>query len=269
MSSPGSRELIRTNLGISRKLRCDIPLDKPTHLFGRPENMLAERSALLLVAELVKDCKDFVDIGANEGLFTFFIGHAAAGIGARCHWFEPDDDLRERLIRNLAANGVAAQGNGVAVSDRKGSATFHKNLSDDSSGSLTGHFTGKHSTREIIVNTVTMSDYFRDQEIGSALVKIDVEGAGCAVWAGASAVADRITYLVMEMLAPEIESELPRKIIEAGFHAYYMRDFQLVEAPRGRFEYQAPFWNWLFSRLDPQRLAERLKGTRFQVVRAG
>ena len=98
------------------------------------------------------------------------------------------------------------------------------------------------------------------------MVKVDVEGAGKKVWDGAVETSKAIRYLVMEMLAPEIEAGLPARIIrETDLKAYYIRDFELIPSVGGEFEYVAPFWNWLFCRLSPSELAARLSATRFRV----
>lgn len=79
-----------------------------------------------------------------------------------------------------------------------------------------------------------------------------------------------IRYLVMEMLAPEIEAGLPARIIrETDLKAYYISDFELVPSVDGAFEYVAPFWNWLFCRLSPSELAARLSATGFRVGKGG
>jgi FkbM family methyltransferase len=94
----------------------------------------------------------------------------------------------------------------MAVAERSGTATFFKNLSDDSSGSLSSLFTQQHVTHAETVETVSLAEYLGAQGIGSALVKVDVEGTGEKVWNGAVETSRSIRYLVMEMLAPEIEA---------------------------------------------------------------
>jgi len=102
------------------------------------------------------------------------------------------------------------------------------------------------------------------------MVKIDVEGAGEKVWNGAVETLNATRYLVMEMLAPEIEAKLPARIIrEGGLKAYYIRDFELIPSVDGEFDYVAPFWNWLFCRMSPSQLAARLSATGFRVVKGG
>lgn len=242
-------------------------MSKTSYAFGKPENSISERGTIALVKELLTDCTHFVDVGANDGLFTF-ASHSHFGNSIQIHCFEPDRDIYERLEKNLNANAIEAHGNRLAISDFNGTARFFKNLTDDSSGSLTNQFAYKHETVRDEVQAIRLSDYFRDHKSHNALVKIDVEGAGCEAWSGASDAAGEIRYLVMEMLAPEIRNELPSRLIGEGyFYAYYLRDFELLESPDGQYEYVAPFWNWLFCRLDPFRLIERLSGTRFHVVR--
>jgi hypothetical protein len=101
------------------------------------------------------------------------------------------------------------------------------------------------------------------------MVKVDVEGTGAQVWTGLAEYFREISYLVIEMLAPEIEQQLPARIIrQTGWHAYYIRDFELIESRNGEFSYVEPYWNWLFCGLDPSALRHRLSGTGFCIVSA-
>lgn len=261
-------DLIVTNFGLNADLRCLVPLNKTAYAFGKFDRMLSERATFALVRELTTDCDEFVDVGANEGAFTFLVHNDHPQM--RLHWFEPDRQLARRLTTNLSRNNIVACGNEMAVAERKGTATFFKNLSDDLSGSLTNQFTQKHVTCAETVETISLAEYVRTQGIGSALVKVDVEGASEKVWDGAVEASKSIRYLVMEMLAPEIEAGLPARIItETDFKAYYIRDYELVPSADGAFEYVAPFWNWLFCRLPPSELAVRLSARGFRVRHSG
>jgi FkbM family methyltransferase len=268
-SQPHADWLVETNLGVSAYIRCRTPIYKSSYAFGRPENNIGERGTIALVSELSRDCLHFLDVGANEGIFIFSV-FALQKKGIEIHWFEPDDALAERLTDNLEGNSIATYGNKVAVSDRTGYSTFFKNLTDASSGSLTAHFAEKHTIRQERVETVSLTDYFLAKGISKAIIKIDVEGAGAQVWSGTERCVNDILYMIIECLEPEITSRLPAKIIAStGWYAYYIRDFDLIEAPNGEFEYVEPFWNWLFCRLDSLALAERLSRTKFRVVTGG
>lgn len=263
---PKGDELFLTNFGIASNLKCKLPVSKGNYVFGRPENFMPERATFALILELCTDCADFIDVGANDGLFTFAVNHDAPG-RIRLHWFEPDSAIYDRLAENLKNNLIVAFGNRAAVSSDTGSATFLKNLTDESSGSLMRHFSS-HETVEEKVTTVSLADYFHRHHIENAIVKVDVEGAGELVWRGACDVSQHIRYLIMEIIEPESRCNLPERIIsEGGFFAYHIRDFDLTFCEKGEQRYVAPFWNWLFCRMPPELLARRVSGTRFRVIK--
>jgi FkbM family methyltransferase len=263
-----TEDVVVTNLGLGADLRCQVAMKKTAYAFGRFADMLSERATIALVRELAADCEEFVDVGANEGAFTFLVHNNYPKV--RLHWFEPDRELARRLATNLASNDIVTCGNEMAVAERRGTATFFKNLSDDSSGSLSSMFTQGHLTRAEAVETISLTQYFGIEGISDAMIKVDVEGAGEKVWDGAMEVSKAIRYLVMEMLAPEIEAGLPARIIrETGLKAYYIKDFELVPSVDGEFEYVAPFWNWLFCRMSPSELTARLSATGFCVGKGG
>jgi hypothetical protein len=101
------------------------------------------------------------------------------------------------------------------------------------------------------------------------MVKVDVEGTGAQVWSGLAECFREISYLVIEMLEPELKDQLPARIIrQTGWHAYHIRDFELIESRSGEFNYGEGFWNWLFCGLDPAALRHRLSDTGFRVISA-
>jgi hypothetical protein len=126
-------------------------------------------------------------------------------------------------------------------------------------GSLGSHFQEEHSTQAETVETIRLADYIAVEEISRALVKVDVEGTGAQAWSGLADRFHSVSYLVIEMLAPEIEDQLPARILrQTEWHAYYIRDFELVESRNGKYAYVEPFWNWLFCGLGSSALRHRL-----------
>ena len=144
--------LIQTNLGISSSLRVLLPSTKGELVFGRPHDILAERATLALARALVPFSGAFIDVGANEGLFTFAVASDAPY--AEIHCFEPDIGLFKRLTDNLSTNRIEARVNNIAAAGSIGERAFYRNLSDDSSGSLTKHFAEKHSVELTRVKSV-------------------------------------------------------------------------------------------------------------------
>jgi FkbM family methyltransferase len=261
-------QLIETNFGLASDIRCRVPLRKTQYAFGRPQNGAMEGGTIALVSELAKDCLHFLDVGAHEGIFTFSV-FCSVRRDIILHWFEPDGVLFSRLCENLQRNAIEAHPNRVAAADDNGCATFYRNLTDDFSGSLGTLFGDRHTTQQETVQTIRLADYIASKGVSRAIAKVDVEGTGAQVWSGLAECFSKIVYLVVEMLAPEIENQLPVRIIQqTGWNAYYIRDFALVQSRNGEFTYVEPFWNWLFCALHPPALRRRLSGTGFRVIPA-
>lgn len=261
-------KLIATNFGLNGGFRMMAPSSKSNLLYSRPDSHIEERVTLAICRLLARHSKAFVDVGANEGIFTFAI---AAEIGRensnRIHTFEPDDLLYERLSGNLLRNQLNVHLHKMAVGDRVGRQTFHRNLASDLSGSLTEFFQSTHPTEPVEVEITTLAHYLAEHDLQNVCLKIDVEGAGDLVWQGVRSQSDRVDWMIMEMITPEIEACVPHKIIsDTGWSAYYIRDFELVPSLAGEFIYKAPFYNWLFTPHNPARLLAALKGTPFRIL---
>jgi hypothetical protein len=151
-----TEEMVVTNFGLDADLRCLVALNKTAYAFGKFERMLAERATFALVRELAADCGEFVDVGANEGAFTFLVHNDYPKL--HLHWFEPDRKLARRLATNLIRNDIVSCGNEMAVAECKGTAIFFKNLSDDQSGSLSKLFTQNHVTSPESVETISLAE---------------------------------------------------------------------------------------------------------------
>lgn len=65
----------------------------------------------------------FVDVGANIGIYSVFVG-TLAGPGARILAIEPQPQLVERLRENIALNGINVRIAPFAVADRDGEIEF-------------------------------------------------------------------------------------------------------------------------------------------------
>lgn len=264
------QRLQETNLGIAPDLRVAVPASKVDLLYGRPDHNLSERATVELVKRLSHYTRAFIDVGANEGLYTFAVAKdRSRRTSLDLHAFEPDPRLFHRLQDNIRRNGLKVRVNREALSDHDGRGTFHQNLTSDLSGSLTDHFTSAHQTSAIEVPVTTLAGYLSRHDVDDAGIKVDVEGGGDAVWRGATGAHSRIAFLIVEMLRPELDAALPRRIIEeTGWNAYYIRDYELVRSLAGEFTYKHPFYNWLFTRLPSSELQTSLQATRFRVLSA-
>lgn len=258
--------LFETNLGVAG-LRALVPVQKSSYVFGRPEDNVSERATLELTKRLCRSCNCFIDVGAHEGLYALVIGEKQRDkTDFVVHAFEPDPELNRRLSKNLLLSGLKAHVSNSAVSDRDGVQLFYKNLSDDSSGSLTPFFEGKHTLIEIEIPVLPLAGYLEQNKLNKCIIKVDVEGAGLASWLGLRSCVWRVDYLIIEIIQPEADNQLARRIIEdTGWCAYYIRDFDLICSKKGEFDYISPFYNWLFTSLSPDELRRTLDGSSFKV----
>ena len=116
-------------------------------------------------------------------------------------------------------------------------------------------------------SVIRFSDFARERQLSNLLVKVDVENAEPLFIEGAAEEFGRIRYLVLEVLAPAIRAGLVNEVKRRfGLEAYYINDYSLEWSPTGAFRCTPPQLNWLFCRLAPEALAQRLRGTRLRVT---
>jgi FkbM family methyltransferase len=256
-----------TNLGIDQRLRVKISTSKSALLFGAPHLFIGERSSLDLAATLVKYADCFIDVGANIGLYIFYL-RCRDGYLKPIYFFEADPDLFSGLKENISRNGLLnVEGFQVAVAEKVGKAIFFQNRTDDSSGTLIKEDWSKHLLQPIEVDKTSFATFVNERQLKNVCAKVDVEGAEELFFDGARSSLDKLKFLIIEILGPAIGRNFPAKLIrEANFHAYYINDYRLEHSPLGDFTYAAPFYNWLFCRESPASLRDKLIGTRFQVI---
>ena len=167
------------------------PLD--VDLFGNrlrlyPFRNVCERRALytpqyfdeqerMLIADRLSEDPVFVDIGANVGLYSFYVAGRARG-QARILAIEPQRDVHARLVANIGFNpGCGIKAFDCAVGGENGTMTLFIDPSNkgESSVKMIGD-AGAETAME--VPTRTLMSILDDEEIIRLdALKIDVEGA--------------------------------------------------------------------------------------------
>ena len=143
-----------------------------------------EPTELSMLAELIDQAKAenrnfaFIDIGANVGLFSFFVA-ARAGTGARILAVEPEPGTFGRLHFNVLSNpGVPIRLAPIALGDEPGEHVVELQQRDRG-GTRTRKATDKIvPAGESRVEARTLLQFVRDEKIDAIdAIKIDVEGA--------------------------------------------------------------------------------------------
>jgi len=258
-NSLNSDDPVMTNLGIQSTLRVRVPSNTPSFiLFGTPMQYRGERGPLHLALALCTYSRVFLDIGANLGYYIFFLRGNRAKIPI--HFFEPNPELYTLIDNNVFANDLKdVIGHRLAIGNICGKVDFYLNLSDYSSSSLTKYFAGKHEVMHTQVDSTTLEEFVKANNLHNICTKIDVEAAESLVLEGSRDILNEISYLIIEVLAPAINEGFIAQLIAEGFEAYYINDYSLEHSVDGTYQYVSPEYNWLFCRESPSELQAKLR----------
>lgn len=124
-------------------------------------------------------CEDFqfVDLGANAGIYSLFVGRLA-GPGAKILSVEPQPAMLARLRVNMALNQLTVRIAATAVSDAAGVAEFAVHSSNLGYTSINTRRTGRGERSIVLMPTRTLLDLVT--ECGFTRIdalKADIEGA--------------------------------------------------------------------------------------------
>jgi FkbM family methyltransferase len=155
------------------------------------ENEAVEIEAL---ASLLRDCKRFIDVGANIGQYTWFASQSLPG--GEIVAIEADPRLVEEL-RVCAAGWASSSGTSItvihaAIADQRGEIPFYRDADV-----TTGSIWNRPTAQDVLTVPARRLDDLVDP--GEAtLVKIDIEGAEYRALLGARRLLDasNVSFLV-------------------------------------------------------------------------
>jgi FkbM family methyltransferase len=218
-AAPGVRTLpVEEHVGLVR-LATGQRLYVDTRDVGVASNVMStgfwERHYTHVVRRLVQRGQVCLDIGANFGYYTVFMG-ALVGPDGTIWSFEPNPHVYPLLVRSLLANGLLASGvvrpQEVALGAAAGTATLHFKMGDFGGGSLYTSAAavrqGRMSAVEVKVRALDSYDIDLSRPV---FMKIDAEGGELNILRGARKVlegAERLT-LMMEFVPAYIARQIP------------------------------------------------------------
>ncbi len=262
--------VLTTNLGISDTYKVLLPIGKApsSYLFGIPDDYRGERTVLYLSKYLANHCDAIADIGANWGFYSYFMAkHSQKPI----YYFEPNTELYDNIVMNIKNHDLQNRviGSSQAVAAKSGALSFYINLTDNSSSSLSSYFENKgHKTKLITLDAISFNDFTAKHHYKSWLVKVDIEDAEFQFLEGAEQAMQQgvLKYLIIELLENARKNKFIDKMIEKGWHAYYLNDYHIEYVSKEDGRYTAPEYNWLFCKETPHELRNLLHQTRFSVI---
>lgn len=143
-------------------------------LGGLLSSGIYEKYQTILFKKIVKRGMNVVDIGANIGYYTLLAAEFTGDQG-KVFAFEPEPENYSLLLKNIHINGYR---NIIALQKAVSNKTEKKKLII-SNKDFGGHsFWNPDKAREsIMVNVISLDDFFKKQRIPIDIIKMDIEGA--------------------------------------------------------------------------------------------
>jgi FkbM family methyltransferase len=130
-----------------------------------------------VLRSMVRDNFHFVDLGANVGTYSIFVG-TLAGPDARILAVEPQQSLLTRLRENIALNHLDIRVAAVAVGDREGEIDFAVDTHNLGFTSVNTQRQGRGERRVIKLPVRKLLDLVREHGFERIdALKADIEGA--------------------------------------------------------------------------------------------
>lgn len=233
-------------------LRLDLldPAQRYIYFFGEYD----ERHEIRLLERLLLPGDRVWDVGANIGYYALTAAKLVGPQG-KVVAFEPAAHAWQALQDNIALNPWASiRLERLALSDRGGQATLHRQGDyADGGASLTAR-AGYHQETELVATT-TLDDYLaQSQGPAPTFLKIDVEGHEESVLRGGQKLltSPQAPIILLEMNDP---ARLGQLLSAAGYQGCYRhrRRWRFADTPLA-----APSRNMLWLRPDDPRHRERL-----------
>jgi len=203
-------------LGRSTKVRLRPHFDEFDFevLLGR--HLDYERELFEFIEPRVGDYNVVIEIGANVGVFTTFVGATARAQShaLRVFAFEPGRAAYARLIENLQLNGLNdVRTFNCAVGRETDFADFFEPVGHITNGSLSREFALQFSEDVRCIRTLVIDAQLLDELIADSdrvLIKMDVEGAEPMIVRALERMFRRVSPDLLIEVLPSTASELNR-----------------------------------------------------------
>lgn len=215
--------------GLRLELRLENELGRSLFIDGT-----IEPNEFALLGLVLEPGMTFVDVGANEGLFTLL---AASRVGERGRVIAIEPSSRElaRLRRNLELNGFAnVKVVATAVADVAGQAALHIADDEHAGHNTLGAFAYEvvRASRDEAVPVATIDSVVADAGSGRVdVIKMDIEGGELRALRGAAGILrDWQPLILLEISEPSLAgqhtsaAEVLRLLGNSGYQIYAFDD---------------------------------------------
>lgn len=202
-------------------------------------------TALFLMQEVV-DRRNFFDIGANIGVYSFFLASVLEPGAFTIHAFEPTPDLAVIAKQISEDNYLSYKVEQLAMGSSCGTAELYLSPTDSSNSLLKGF---RKSIGSTTVPLETVDSYCQKIGFMPSVIKMDTEATEPDVLLGCrETLSKNRPWIICEVLARRTESKLMEVMKPYGYYYYHINDSS-TWAPQaeiyGDTSYQ--YRDWLFA----------------------
>lgn len=215
-----------------------------------------EPETINLYLHLLSHAKVVFDVGASTGLFTLIAGGINPNI--EVHAFEPVPEMFDKMVRNVAANGlINVRAVKACVTGYDGEINLYPNQSPalPFQTSIREDYRERESPNGICARAITLDSYINDKGVtGVDLIKIDAEASEPEILKGARMTLEKYAPLVIcEVLYNDTDRMINGMLNESVYQCFHIRPEGLVAQREIVGDSTYRYRNYLFapkSRLD-------------------
>jgi FkbM family methyltransferase len=180
---------------------------------------------LKLLKDLVDPEKNSIDIGANKGVYTYFLSQFSQHVFA----YEPNPELA-KFLTNASRSNVSVYS--IALSDQQGTATLSIPIKDTFEYDQLGSLKQQDSLEKMKTFTVPLKRLDDQGHANVGFIKIDVEGHEEAVIDGAmNLITQQRPVLMIEIEQKHHTDknifEIFSKVLALGYEGFFLFDGRL------------------------------------------
>jgi len=163
--------------------------------------------------------KTFVDVGANNGWFTYCIANVNPGV--RSYLIEPNPNLLQAIETNCKAVNTSYSIHDIGISNVSERTIFNIATENAQQSSLFRDaieiFSSQQPIRSSEIVVTTLDEFCREHNISSIdLLKVDIQGAEHLLLQGASAILPKTKMAIFEISFIEPHAvDVFRKLVDA------------------------------------------------------
>lgn len=183
--------------------------------------------------ELIKNCKSFLDIGANLGFYSFVAAKSNPDIIV--HSFEPSNGAHHFLTKNVVHNqSKNVTVHKTALSDKNGNIVFHEEINPKypylkyflSGISNTDNTHSMRASKSYEVATETLDHFVQGNALSTVdLIKMDTEGTEHLIVSQGLLTLEKFNpILIIEILDDNAANSLEKLILPLGYRMYQYTD---------------------------------------------